>query len=180
MTYSGGYTTKSHGLWAWLTIMTQNQDLSFALKPHLSLAYMTGGDRLLLDSLGKVDCLQVCLNWWCTLNILVLGRHSRLKERAERKGDLVVRYGQNGKLWSGDQEEINSEFVEQIMHKINYQRQRVFVLGLLSLIQVVCCFLCSLAKPLLRRCYQKPSLFISNYLSVTLFLWSSAFWKAGS
>lgn len=171
VTYCGGCATKRHELWAWLTIMTQNQDLSFALKLHLSLAYMTDADRPLLDSLGKVGCLQVYRNWWRTLNIPVLGilYHSGHKERAERKGDLVVRYGQNGKSWSVDQEGVNSEFEEQIMHKMNYQRQRGFVLGLLSLIRVVCWFLWSLAKPLLRRRYQKQSLFISNCLSVTLF-----------
>lgn len=128
VTYSGGYDMKSHGLWVWLTIMTLNQDLSFALKSHLFLAYMTCTDRPPLDSLGKVHCLQVYLNWWCTINIPVLSilYHSGDREGKERKGNLVLRYGQNGKLWSGDQEGINSEFVEQIIHHINYRVKDFF------------------------------------------------------
>lgn len=35
VTYSGGYSMKSHGLHTWLTIMTQNQDLSFAEVPFV-------------------------------------------------------------------------------------------------------------------------------------------------
>lgn len=148
VTYSGGCAMKSHGLWVWSTIMTQNQDLSFALKSRLFLPYLTGADRPPLDSPGKVRCLQVYLNWWCTLNILVMRilYHSGDRKREERKGDLVLRYGRNGKTWSGDQEGINSEFVEQIMHNINWSLC-FFVLGLLSLIQLVCWFLWSLVKP---------------------------------